>query len=208
MELFTRKNYEFYAISSAFQKSVRRGDEKKALFFAFELYSSGYQKYIWKRILIIASEDIGLADDMTAVKINALYNNWNIISEKANGSSVPFVHAVMILCRAEKSRICDHAKIYCMTTSDNFEIPDYAFDMHTKKGKMLKRSSEYFINEASKLNNEKDIKDDYKQHFVKYLIEWGKKLIDGTGYDKRNVMHKNPKELAKWKAEHNQTNLF
>ena len=72
MDLFTRKEYEFYAISSAFQKSVRRGEEKQALFFAFELYASGYQKYIWKRMLIIASEDIGLADDSVAIKLNAL----------------------------------------------------------------------------------------------------------------------------------------
>ena len=125
MEITTKKGYDFYEISSAFQKSIRRGLEKQSLFFAFEIYSSGYSKYIWKRMLIIASEDIGLADNSVAVQVNALFNSWQFINQTgANGSSVPFVHAVMILARAKKSRIVDHAKIYAMKTDDNIPIPE------------------------------------------------------------------------------------
>ena len=209
MEITTKKGYDFYEISSAFQKSIRRGLEKQSLFFAFEIYSSGYSKYIWKRMLIIASEDIGLADNSVAVQVNALFNSWQFINQTgANGSSVPFVHAVMILARAKKSRIVDHAKIYAMKTDDNIPIPDYAFDMHTRKGKIKKRKSEYFINEASKINNVKEIEDDYVEFFETYLRDLEAKKCTDTGYDKRNVVHKSPKDMSKWQRDNNQQTMF
>lgn len=208
-EIRTRKDYSFYDCSSAFQKEIRRSNEKKALFFAFELYASGYSKYIWKRMFVIASEDIGLADDSVAVKLNALYNNWKMINETgANGSSVPFVHAVMILARAKKSRICDHAKIYAMKTDDNFDIPDYAYDMHTRKGKQLKRGNQYFLDHGAKLENEIDTNDQFKDFFVQFLNDKTDKRIDDLGYDHRNVVHKTTKDLAKFNKENSQTNLF
>lgn len=210
-EIKTRKGYDFYEVSSAFQKSVRRGYEKHALFFGFELYASGYSKYIWKRMLIIASEDIGLADDSVSVKLNALYNNWNIIAEGggANGASIPFIHAIMILSRAKKSRLTDEAKIYAMKTNDNFEIPDYALDVHTKRGKMKGRGLKYFLEEASRLENVVEIEDDgYADFFKRFCLDKDAKKINDNGYDHRNTVHKNPKEMTKWQGENSQTSMW
>ena len=208
-DIKTRKSYDFYEISSAFQKEIRRSNEKKALFFGFELYSSGYSKYIWKRMLVIASEDIGLADNNVSVQLNALYNNWKMINETgANGSSIPFIHAIMILARAKKSRVCDHAKIYAMKTDDNFPIPDYAFDMHTKRGKQKGRGTDFFKQVSAQLENEQKLNDPYKEFFNKFLDDKRDKLITDKGYDKRNVVHKNPKDLSAWNKENNQDTLF
>ena len=58
----TQKGYEFFEVSSAFQKSIRRCMEDEALYWAIELWNSNYKEYVWKRMLIIASEDVGLAE--------------------------------------------------------------------------------------------------------------------------------------------------
>lgn len=210
-EVKTRKEYDFYECSSAFQKSIRRGNEKDALFFGFELYASGYSKYIWKRMLIIASEDIGLADDSVAVKLNALHSNWCAISDGGggNGDSIPFIHAVMIMARAKKSRLTDEAKIYAMKTDDNPEIPDYALDVHTKRGKMKGRGLKYFVDTASQLNNKVELPDyGYADFFVKFCADKDSRTITDSGYDKRNFVHKNPKEMEKWKGENAQQSMW
>ena len=80
--------------------------------------------------------------------------------------------------------------------------------MHTMKGKQKKRSCDHFINESSKLENQKDILDEYKEHFETYLIDYQNKKVDGTGYDSRNVVHKSPKDMEQWKRENSQTKMF
>jgi len=209
-DMKTRKDYDFFECSSALQKSVRRGNERHALFFGFELYASGYAKYAWKRILLMASEDIGIADDGVAVKINALYNNWKTIQDLggSHGEEVPFIHAIMVLSRAKKSRICDHAKIYAMINGENPEVPDYALDVHTMRGKRMGRKLQFFLEHGAILEDKADIEDEYEHTFIKYLNEHDQKICEDAGYDDRNVVHKTSKDMAKWKAENSQTNLF
>ena len=212
MQILTRKNYDFYECSSSLQKEIRRGNEKKALFFGIELFSSGYGKYLWKRLLVISSEDIGLADNNIPTQINSLYNNYKIVQElgDTHGSEVIIIQAIMILSRSKKSRICDHAKVYALVTDDNFEIPDYALDNHTRRGKIKGRKFDFFIEEGARLENETPIEDEYKETFVNYLMDLqNKTLVENGhfGYDKRNVTHKNPKAMEEWKRNNNQTTM-
>lgn len=209
-QIKTRKDYDFYECSSAFQKSIRRCKERDALFFGFELYASGYSKYAWKRMLLMASEDIGIADDGVAIKLNALYNNWKMIMDNggSHGQEVIFIHAIMALSRAKKSRICDHAKIYAMITGENPEIPDYALDNHTRRGKQMGRGLDYFMEEGTVLENQLEIDDEYKNTFDGYLLDYQNKRCPDEGYDDRNVVHKSAKEMDKWKAEHAQQGMF
>jgi len=53
----TAGGYDYYEVASALQKSIRRGLEDDALFWATELYISDYAAHAWKRLLVIASED-------------------------------------------------------------------------------------------------------------------------------------------------------
>ena len=72
----TIRGYLFNEVSSSFQKSIRRGWEEDSLYWAAELDRSGYGEYVWKRIRIITSEDIGLAEPYLPATIRALYENW------------------------------------------------------------------------------------------------------------------------------------
>jgi hypothetical protein len=75
-ELRTPSAYRNDEVASALQKSIRRGEEEQALFWASELDLAGYGNYVWKRLRIIASEDVGLAEPMMAVLVRTLYENW------------------------------------------------------------------------------------------------------------------------------------
>ena len=61
-QTITPGGYLMGEVASAMQKEIRRGHEREALFWATELDLAGYGDYVWKRLRIIASEDVGLAD--------------------------------------------------------------------------------------------------------------------------------------------------
>ncbi len=42
-QILTKNGYDFFEVASAFQKSIRRGMEKEAMYWAIELYESNYQ---------------------------------------------------------------------------------------------------------------------------------------------------------------------
>ena len=45
-KLTTKRGYDFYEVSSALQKAIRRADARVAGYFALELYHSGFWKYV------------------------------------------------------------------------------------------------------------------------------------------------------------------
>jgi replication-associated recombination protein RarA len=162
----TEKGYDFYECSSAMQKSIRRGDEDGALFWATELDKSGFGEYVWKRLKIMASEDIGLAEPRFPSELNALYNFWKQLKSKKDEKNKPerlfLVHAVIIAARVKKSRIVDHACcVFYNNASDCRSVPDYALDKHTYRGRSKGRSFKHFFEEASKLDNVANLEDSY-----------------------------------------------
>jgi len=211
MEILTRKDYNFFECSSAFQKSIRRGNEKEALFFGHELYCSGYQKYVWKRILVITSEDIGLANPQLPQQIMALHEMWKVIAEtNIEEASMPFIQAVLTLCRSEKNRMIDEYKMFVFKSGEELEIPDYALDVHTRRGKIKGRDHKFFLEHGRTVNNEKPVEmsAEVKQFYVTYLNDYAEKKVPITGYDERNITHKSIKDMNQWKAEHAQQKLF
>ena len=205
-QLKTRKDYDFFESASAMQKAIRRSDEKVALFFATELYLSGYRRYVWKRLLIIASEDIGLAEPDLITRIVSLKQScdWiNDIATKGFDDIIPVVHAVLIMCRCEKSRLVDNAKIWAMKNDHKMEVPDYALDKHTRRGKIKGRGLDHFFEEGAKLHPHKKMDDEeiYSSFFKKWATDQDKGVCDDVGYDDRNVDFKSTKEMNEWKKQ-------
>lgn len=171
----TERNYELMEVSSAIQKAIRRNDEQVALYFAIELFNSNYDEYLWKRLRIIASEDVGLASPNTCVIIRTLYENFVELKKNRVGAKRPerlfLVHAVLHLCRSPKSRLVDWATIYHVETHNGprMEIPDYAYDKHNYVGRHMGRGLKHFYEESSKLENHKifDGEDDYRNKAYK-----------------------------------------
>lgn len=204
-QILTRKNYDFFECSSAFQKSIRRGVERDAIFFGTELAGSGYAQYLWKRMMIISSEDIGLANPNIVTQIQSLYQNWQIISAKNHEEAIiPIINAILLLSRSPKSRIVDNAKMFALKSDYKPDVPDYALDTHTRRGKKMGRSLQFFLDEGSKLNNLKEMVDPYEDFFKQYITDYANKVVPITGYDSDNVYHKNIKDMQKWKEEKQQ----
>jgi replication-associated recombination protein RarA len=145
--------YDLYEAMSVLQKSVRRGLEDDALFWASELYLSRYENHAWSRLLVIASEDVGLADSQTFLLVSALHQEWNRV-KKTSEAKLHFIHAVLFLVRAPKSRIVDHATIkFFKGPRAKRAIPDWALDKHTPKGRAMGRGYQHFFDEGAKLEN-------------------------------------------------------
>ena len=152
-------------VASALQKAIRRGHEREALYWATELDLTGYGNYVWKRLRIIASEDVGLADPEAVLLVRALNGNW-LEHRKANkedlSAALFLCHAVIVLAHAKKSRIVDHALLVMYEGErEQLEIPDYALDKHTARGRRMKRGFDHFFDEGAQLENAADIEDPY-----------------------------------------------
>jgi replication-associated recombination protein RarA len=139
------------------QKCVRRGDEDEALYWATELDRSGYGEYVWRRLRIMCSEDVGVAEPNLPANIRALYDNWSDARKKKDDRQESWrlflVHAVILLTRASKSRIVDHALLAYYSENDVREIPDVALDKHTLAGKRKRRGWDHFFGDGSLLVN-------------------------------------------------------
>ena len=163
----TNSGYFCGEVTSSMQKEIRRGHEREALFWATELDQAGYGNYVWKRLRIIASEDVGIADSSVAVLVRSLYENWIEAKRNKDDKQDParlfLIHAVIALARAPKSRIVDNALMVMYEGErPHPDIPDYAYDKHTNKGRSLGRGVDHFFDVGAKLNNCK-LKDPYEK---------------------------------------------
>src|SRR2546421_3982133 len=147
-------------VVSALQKCIRRGLVDDALYWAVDMYLTGYDEYAWKRLRIMASEDVGPAEPALPATIAALYHTYSDLKKKKDEAHAPqrlqFVHAVILLATARKNRIVDHALIHHFGNHAALkrDIPDCALDKHTARGKRLGRGAEHFFAEGIKLPNE------------------------------------------------------
>lgn len=142
----TQNGTEPYDAKSALQKSIRRGLEEDSLYWAAEL-ANWNPESLWKRLRVIASEDIGLASPSAAIAVRALYENWKDSQKDGVGEGRLFItHAVLILVRAKKSRIVDHATIVAFEGGlEERNVPDYALDRHTQQGRAKGRGYKHFF---------------------------------------------------------------
>lgn len=161
----TRHGYPLDEVVSALQKCIRRGMTDEALFWAVEMNESGYGAYAWRRMMVIASEDIGLADNNAIVMVMALYRASEIMREARKGNAEvkrgqpwneeSILHAVAYLARTSKNR--DMADAYStikvrMERGQLLEIPDVAIDQHTTRGRRRGRGEEHFQTEGRRVH--------------------------------------------------------
>jgi len=162
----TIRDYALLEVSSALQKAIRRNDARLAGYWTVELFESGYQKYLWRRLLTISAEDCW---GIITHEVEALYRAWEIIHKHRPGAGRIFAaKAAILLCMARKCRDADHLtnliydpqKIDDATLEASLDearsapeaIPDYAFDCHTEKGRKAgKTKQDFFCDEFQAL---------------------------------------------------------
>src|SRR5437764_5397212 len=76
-------------VVSALQKCIRRGRVDDALYWATDMYLTGYDEYCWKRLRIMASEDVGPAEPRLPATIAALYATHADLKKKKDEAHDP-----------------------------------------------------------------------------------------------------------------------
>ena len=100
---YDKKGDEHYNTVSAFIKSMRASQPDAALYYLSRMIESGEDpKFIARRMVIFASEDIGMADPQALVLANAVFRAVEIIGYPETGINLS--HGVVYLASAPKDR--------------------------------------------------------------------------------------------------------
>ena len=162
--MFTRHGVILFEAVSALQKSIRRGLERDAFTWAVELAST-HESYLWRRLTVIANEDIGLASPETVMLVNSQRAAWWDMREHGDDPAAFMILSctVLAMCRAPKSRLSDHFLCAVVTKNGHAqpEVPDYALDKHTLRGKRMGRGNQHFIEVGAHLENAAKLDDPY-----------------------------------------------
>ena len=193
---------------STLQKLIRRGVESDAVVLAVGMYDSHYGSALARRIPVIAAEDIGLAQPEVVAQVCTLCSTWLTLKrEMTKGHPDPLllVMAVILLCRANKSREVDNC--YVAVTEEAKKggetiksvLAKWAFvgvDSHTTAGKerlnamaaktgmsYKELSWEEFLTKGAVIYPHVEVQGD----------PWGRRAYAALGYDYDEMMKKNVK---------------
>jgi putative ATPase len=101
--VYDRAGDAHYDTISAFIKSMRASDEKGAMYWLAKMLHAGEDfRFIARRIVIFASEDIGLADQEALPLAIATQQAVEFVGMPE--ARIPLAHATAYMCRAPKSR--------------------------------------------------------------------------------------------------------
>ncbi|GAA1299845.1 ATPase AAA [Planotetraspora silvatica] len=145
---------------STLQKSIRRGLLENALLVAREMYESSdeLEEVMWSRLLVMSCEDTGSGTFTEPVVLDSLYRMHQHLPRGTGDRWLFAVHAVRFLVSRTKDRTTDELALWTINMLGSGErlpeIPDYALDMHTRRGQELGRDISHFLREGSKVENE------------------------------------------------------
>jgi putative ATPase len=101
--VYDRVGDAHYDTISAFIKSMRASDEKGAMYWLAKMLHAGEDfRFIARRIVIFASEDIGLAEPEALTLAIATQQAVEFVGLPE--ARIPLAHATAYMCRAAKSR--------------------------------------------------------------------------------------------------------
>lgn len=147
---FDKDGDNHYDIISAFIKSMRGSDPDAALYWLAVLLESGEDpRFIVRRIIVHASEDVGLANPLVMLQAHAAANalEWLGLPE----ARIPIAQAVLAITTAPKSnsvyeginRALEHVR-----THPTGEVPQHLRDAHYPGAKKLGHGEGYLYPHA------------------------------------------------------------
>ena len=166
--LVTKGGRDFFEVPSLSQKSLRRGDLVYAARAVDELLPR-YANYCWNRLLIVSAEDCA---EMVTAEIVGLYDAWLKVMENTNpnakrpamASRVFLLKAIVLLAKCQHSRDADELGLLvvdrlpdadfdaaiaeceaAVVSDDDWLIPHYVYDVHTRRGKRQGKTRTHFI---------------------------------------------------------------
>ncbi len=161
---YDKKGDEHYNTISAFIKSMRASQPDAALYYLSRMIEAGEDpKFIARRMVIFASEDIGMEDPQALVLANAVFRAVETIGYPEAG--INLAHGVVYLSQAPKSKAAYYAYLAAMEdvkTHGNLPIPLVIRNAPTALMKDLKYGEGY----------EKYTKEDLLPEKLKGQVYW------------------------------------
>lgn len=126
---YDKKGDMHYGVISAFIKSMRGGDASAALYYLARMLDAGEDpKFIARRMVIFASEDIGLAGNgALGLALNAFQAVERVGMPE---SAIILSHVVTALTKSEKSRVTYDAMINATELAKKY--PDAPVPLHLR----------------------------------------------------------------------------
>jgi replication-associated recombination protein RarA len=144
-------------VISAFQKEMRRGHTENAALLAYEMLTTSpeLEEVVWRRLQVISVEDVGYGNLNAPVLVETLYQMHFRVPRERGDRYLFAIHAVRVLSKSQKERGSDELLNWIAQAVEQEgrlpEIPDYAIDMHTRRGQEMGRDYAHFLTEASKV---------------------------------------------------------
>lgn len=136
--LYDKKADEHYNIISAFIKSMRGSDADAALYYLARMLENGEDpKFIARRMIIFASEDIGLADRGALIQANAGFEAVHKIGMPE--AQLILAHICVYLTKTPKSRAVTNALQKAKAAV--YELPNEPVPLHLRNAptKLMKK---------------------------------------------------------------------
>ena len=135
-------------VRSVLQKSIRRGLVESAVKAAQELYESGpeAEEMLWRRLEIIAIEDVGLGMPEAPQLIEAL-NSQRLRRPRDIDRLMFSIHAARLLAEAPKDRTTMELALWVgaeVEAGRTVEVFDFHVDQHTRRGVELGRDTRFW----------------------------------------------------------------
>ena len=180
--LYEKGGTEHYDHASALQKSLRGSDPDAAIYWLAKMIAGGEDpKFIVRRIMVTAAEDVGLADPNALV----IANQAAIAVDRLGmpEARIALSQAVIYIARAPKDntaiKAIDRALGDIQNKGESYPVPDHLKDAHYKDAKKYGYGVDY------------KYPHDYPNHFVEqeYLPKElrGKKYIDPATRGRKQV---------------------
>jgi putative ATPase len=136
---YDRKEDEHYHTISAFIKSMRGSDPDAALYYLARMIESGEDpRFILRRMIIFASEDIGNADPLALTVAVSAFHAFEVVGMPEG--FIPIAHAVTYLSSSPKSNTSYIAYLKAkedVKTYGYLDIPKHIINPVTDIGKEL-----------------------------------------------------------------------
>ncbi|RID85241.1 replication-associated recombination protein A [Peribacillus asahii] len=133
-----------YDVISAFQKSIRGSDVHAALHYLGRLVEAGDLTSIARRLIVIAYEDIGLANPQAGPRALAAVEAAERLGFPE--ARIPLANSVIELCLSPKSNSAilaiDHA-LTDIRSGHSGDVPNHLKDAHYQGAKELGRGIDY-----------------------------------------------------------------
>jgi replication-associated recombination protein RarA len=154
----TANGFAVDELRSVLQKSIRRGLVEEAALAAYELFANGVEteEVLWRRLEIIATEDVGLGLVSAPAIVEALYAQASRMVDRGD-RWIYCAHAVRLLATAPKDNMSMELAGWTREVVERGErkavVEDYMVDVHTRRGAEMGRDAAHWWNEGARLSD-------------------------------------------------------